>query len=368
MGKVSGPVEDQKLIVTVTDLPPVVLEVNHNSRPGTYEPAEFISLGPGKVARLPILVRRYDGSNSPLTLEPESPVEGLDVREQHLSPGQVDLRIETAGRPIVQARPLQAPRRHIALSPHHADARKPGGPAVSFRRARLQNGPQQREGEAPAEPAHTASDCRVRREGEAPAEPAHTASDCRPCDGEEPKLSRRAGPQPHPIAACDGRAKLPLSRPTPHPDCRPARQEPRPPAEPAHTASDCRVRREGEAPAEPAHTASDCRVRREGEAPAEPAHTASDCRPARQEPRPPAEPAHTASDCRPARQEPRPPAARTAAAQVRGTSRRVDPGGPTRAVLLARCWPSCWRPLFLFAPTPHARRPAPDASSRSSAS
>jgi hypothetical protein len=89
VGKVSGPVEDQKLIVTVTDLPPVVLEVNHNSRPGTFEPAEFISLSPGKVARLPILVRRYDGSDTPLTLEPESPVEGLKFEDNVLPPGKL---------------------------------------------------------------------------------------------------------------------------------------------------------------------------------------------------------------------------------------------------------------------------------------
>ena len=57
----------------------VVLEVNHNSRPGTFEPAEFLSLWPGKVARLPILVRRYDGSERRSRIEPESPVEGLDV-------------------------------------------------------------------------------------------------------------------------------------------------------------------------------------------------------------------------------------------------------------------------------------------------
>ncbi len=89
VGKVSGPVEDQKLMVTVTDLPPVVLEVNHNSRPGTFEPAEFISLSPGKVARLAILVRRYDGSETPLTLEPESPVEGLKFEDNILPPGKL---------------------------------------------------------------------------------------------------------------------------------------------------------------------------------------------------------------------------------------------------------------------------------------
>ena len=89
VGKVSGPVEDQKLIATVTDLPAVVLEVNHSSRPGTFEPAEFISLSPGKVARLPILVRRYDGGNEPITIEPDNQIEGLTFENNVLQPGKV---------------------------------------------------------------------------------------------------------------------------------------------------------------------------------------------------------------------------------------------------------------------------------------
>jgi hypothetical protein len=94
VGKVSGPVEDQKLVATVTDLPPIVLEVNHNSRPGTFEPAEFISLGPDKTARLPILVHRYDGGHSPLTLEPESPVEGLKFENNVLPPGKLSCELK----------------------------------------------------------------------------------------------------------------------------------------------------------------------------------------------------------------------------------------------------------------------------------
>jgi len=99
VGKVSGPVEDQKLLVTVTDLPPVVLEVNHNSRPGTFEPAEFISLSPGKVARLPILVRRYDGSGTPLKLEPESPVEGLKFEDNVLPAGKLICELKLRASP-----------------------------------------------------------------------------------------------------------------------------------------------------------------------------------------------------------------------------------------------------------------------------
>jgi hypothetical protein len=95
VGKVSGPVEDQKLVVTVTDLPPIVLEVNHGSRPGTYEPAEFISLAPGKAIPLPILVRRYDDGTSALKIEPESPVEGVTFENNVLLPGKLicDLKL-----------------------------------------------------------------------------------------------------------------------------------------------------------------------------------------------------------------------------------------------------------------------------------
>ncbi len=88
VGKVSGPVEDQTLIATVTDLPPIVLEVNHNSRPGTFEPAEFIPLAPGKTARLPILVRRYDDGRSPVVIEPEGPVAGVTFENNVLPAGK----------------------------------------------------------------------------------------------------------------------------------------------------------------------------------------------------------------------------------------------------------------------------------------
>jgi hypothetical protein len=89
VGKVSGPVEDQKLVVTVTDLPPIVLEVNHSSRPGAYEPAEFVSLSPGKSIPLPILVHRYDDGTTSLTIEPDSPVEGLTFENNVLAPGKL---------------------------------------------------------------------------------------------------------------------------------------------------------------------------------------------------------------------------------------------------------------------------------------
>jgi len=94
VGKVSGPVEDQKLLVTVTDLPPIVLEVAHGSRPGTFEPAEFVPLAPGKTARLPVLVRRYDDGKSILRIEPESPVAGVKFENNVLPPGKLILELK----------------------------------------------------------------------------------------------------------------------------------------------------------------------------------------------------------------------------------------------------------------------------------
>ena len=61
VGKVTGAVEEQKLVATVTDLPAVV-----------FEAPESISVTPGKVARLRVLVRRYDDGKSTLRIEPET--------------------------------------------------------------------------------------------------------------------------------------------------------------------------------------------------------------------------------------------------------------------------------------------------------
>jgi hypothetical protein len=90
VGKVTGPTADQKLVATVTELPPVLLD-----------PPESLTLTPGKTARLRVLVKRYDGGSSPLTIEPATPLEGVQWTHNVLQPGaiQVEIRL-TASQPL----------------------------------------------------------------------------------------------------------------------------------------------------------------------------------------------------------------------------------------------------------------------------
>ncbi len=83
VGKVTGAVEDQKLVATVTDLPAVV-----------FEAPESLSVAQGKVARLRVQVRRYDDGKSPLKIEPESPIEGVKFENNELPPGMVTAELK----------------------------------------------------------------------------------------------------------------------------------------------------------------------------------------------------------------------------------------------------------------------------------
>ena len=84
VGKVTGAIADQSLVATVTEFPPVILDV-----PGTF------TVRPGLPARLRVRVTRFDGAKSPLSIEPEMPVDGLRFENNVLAPGaeQVELRI-----------------------------------------------------------------------------------------------------------------------------------------------------------------------------------------------------------------------------------------------------------------------------------
>jgi Bacterial pre-peptidase C-terminal domain len=84
VGKVTGAIADQTLVATVTEFPPVILEV-----PGTF------TITPGKPARVRVRVTRFDGAKTPLTIEPEAPVDGLRFENNVLAAGaeQVELRI-----------------------------------------------------------------------------------------------------------------------------------------------------------------------------------------------------------------------------------------------------------------------------------
>jgi hypothetical protein len=83
VGKVTGVVEEQKLVATVTDLPPVV-----------FEPPESLPITPGKVARLRVLVRRYDDGKSSLRIEPETPVAGVNFENNELLPGMPAIELK----------------------------------------------------------------------------------------------------------------------------------------------------------------------------------------------------------------------------------------------------------------------------------
>jgi len=89
VGKVSGPIEDQQLVATISDLPPVLLE-----------PPESLTLTPGKPARFRVLVTRFDGGKTPLLVEPETPLDGVKFENNELAPGasQVEMRVTASGR------------------------------------------------------------------------------------------------------------------------------------------------------------------------------------------------------------------------------------------------------------------------------
>ncbi|HUJ22223.1 MAG TPA: DVUA0089 family protein [Bryobacteraceae bacterium] len=87
VGKVTGAVEDQQVIATVTELPDVV-----------FEAPEAVSVAPGKVARLQFLVRRYDDGKSTLKIEPEKPIEGVKFENNEVPPGKPNAELKlTAG-------------------------------------------------------------------------------------------------------------------------------------------------------------------------------------------------------------------------------------------------------------------------------
>ncbi|HYM09199.1 MAG TPA: PPC domain-containing protein [Bryobacterales bacterium] len=89
VGKITGPITEQKLLATVTTLPPVVLE-----------PPDTVTLKAGKQARVRVLVQRFDGGKTPLTLEPEPALPGVKVENNVAQPGAsqvVELRLTAAG-------------------------------------------------------------------------------------------------------------------------------------------------------------------------------------------------------------------------------------------------------------------------------
>jgi hypothetical protein len=89
VGKVSGPIEDQQFIATISELPPVLLE-----------PPETLTLTVGKPARFRVLVTRFDAGTDQLTVEPETAIEGVTFENNVLAPGanQIEMRVTASGR------------------------------------------------------------------------------------------------------------------------------------------------------------------------------------------------------------------------------------------------------------------------------
>ena len=99
VGKVTGPLEAQELVATVTELPNVLLETPEN-----------LSLSTGKVARLKVHVKRFDGGKTPLTIEPEPVLEGVKFENNVLDPGasQAELRVSASAPIAVKSFRLRA--------------------------------------------------------------------------------------------------------------------------------------------------------------------------------------------------------------------------------------------------------------------
>jgi len=88
VGKITGPTPEQKLLATITDLPALVLD-----------PPESLTLSAGKPGRPRVLVTRFDGAKTPLTIEPEPELPGVRFDNNTLQPGdtQVELRVTASG-------------------------------------------------------------------------------------------------------------------------------------------------------------------------------------------------------------------------------------------------------------------------------
>ena len=88
VGKVTGAVEDQKMLATVTDLPAVV-----------FEPPESVAIARGKATRLQFLVRRYDDGRGPLKIEPDPPIAGVKFENTEVPAGKpnVELKLSATG-------------------------------------------------------------------------------------------------------------------------------------------------------------------------------------------------------------------------------------------------------------------------------
>jgi hypothetical protein len=99
VGKITGPIEDQQVVATVTALPDVLIE-----------PPDSLSLIPGKVARMKVRVRRFDDGKTPLTIQPQPALEGVKFENNVLEPGasQIEVRVSAAAPLVLKSFQLRA--------------------------------------------------------------------------------------------------------------------------------------------------------------------------------------------------------------------------------------------------------------------
>jgi hypothetical protein len=99
VGKITGPVQDQKLMATVTALPPLLLDT-----------PESLTLSAGQTARMKVRVQRFDNRTDPLTIEPQPAMEGVRFENNVLEQGssQIELRVTASGPVPVKSFRLRA--------------------------------------------------------------------------------------------------------------------------------------------------------------------------------------------------------------------------------------------------------------------
>lgn len=105
VGKIVGPTHAQRLLATVTDLPPVV-----------FETPETFSLIPGKTGRLKVIATRFDDGKLPLTLVPSSLPAGVTLDGNVIPPGsnQAELLLSSSDSAEPGSYPFQVRAGNVA--------------------------------------------------------------------------------------------------------------------------------------------------------------------------------------------------------------------------------------------------------------
>ena len=108
VGKIKGPTARQELLVTVTDLPPVVIET-----------PETFSLLPGKTSRLKVIAARFDDVRTPLKLELDSLPPGITLSNNIVAPGanQTEIMLTLSDQVKTGAYPIRLQAGNVVSPP-----------------------------------------------------------------------------------------------------------------------------------------------------------------------------------------------------------------------------------------------------------